>query len=373
METDLPLDPAYFLAHHWQREPLLIRGAIPGFAPPLSADELAGLALEDTVESRIVTEHNGNWQLRHGPFAEVDFSRDPPWTLLVQAVDQYLPDVAALRRLVDFIPDWRGDDIMVSYATDGGSVGPHYDHYDVFLLQGDGERLWRLGQRCSEDSALLPGTDLRILEHFDCEREYLLGPGDMLYVPPGVAHWGIARGECTTFSIGYRAPRRQDMLARLADQALEQAPREHFLSDAGREAATRPGEISAADLARARDQAQALLRETTSARWFGELVTEQRYPAEPGTVEPDDIADVIRGAQRLVREPGARIAWCEAGDTLLVFANGASHSTPLAHGNALQGLCERGLLVLEQTAAEDRHLKQLIHFLLETGSTYIDD
>ena len=159
----LQLDREAFLARYWQREPLLIREAIPAFKPPLDAAELAGLALEAGVESRLIEYRDQQWLLQHGPFTEADFNRDAPWTLLVQAVDHYVDEVAGLRRLVDFLPQWLMDDVMVSYAVDGGSVGPHYDNYDVFLLQGEGRRHWRVGQACDSRSALLPHRELRIL------------------------------------------------------------------------------------------------------------------------------------------------------------------------------------------------------------------
>jgi 50S ribosomal protein L16 3-hydroxylase len=219
---ELDLGRELFLAQYWQRKPLLIRKAIPGFKPPVSSDELAGLALEQSVESRLIERSGNIWQVQHGPFIEADFVRQESWTLLVQAVDHYIPGVAALRRLIDFIPQWRVDDVMVSYATDGGSVGPHFDNYDVFLLQGEGERLWQLGSYCDESSPLLPHEELRILSSFESSEEHLLQQGDILYVPPGYAHWGIARGECTTFSIGFRAPRITDMVSRWVDQLLSQ-------------------------------------------------------------------------------------------------------------------------------------------------------
>ena len=155
-EQELNLDREDFLARYWQNKPLLIRGAIKNFKPPLSSHALAGLALEDDIESRLVEYRDKQWQLHHGPFRNADFHRDNPWTLLVQAVDHFIPEVAALRKLVDFLPQWRVDDVMVSYAVDGGSVGPHYDNYDVFLLQGEGQRLWKLGQFCDGSTALLP-------------------------------------------------------------------------------------------------------------------------------------------------------------------------------------------------------------------------
>ena len=183
-DWELNVDRESFLAQYWQRKPLLMRAAIDNFKPPLSSHKMAGLALEEQVESRIIEQRGADWLLHHGPFSSRDFQRNDPWTLLVQAVDHYIPEVAELRKLVDFIPSWRVDDVMASYAVDGGSVGPHYDNYDVFLLQGEGERLWKLGQFCDESSALLPHDELRILSLFECQHEYLLRPGDMLYVPP---------------------------------------------------------------------------------------------------------------------------------------------------------------------------------------------
>ncbi|MFT5333218.1 MAG: 50S ribosomal protein L16 3-hydroxylase, partial [Halioglobus sp.] len=174
LQWRLNLDRENFLANYWQRTPLLIPKAIPQFESLIDANELAGLALEEDVESRIVEFHNDNWQLHQGPFTEKSFDRDKPWTLLVQAVDHYVEEVAQLLKLVDFIPHWRIDDIMISYAVDGGSVGPHYDNYDVFLLQALGQREWRLGQRCDEHTALKAGTDLRIVEDFQCESQQLL-------------------------------------------------------------------------------------------------------------------------------------------------------------------------------------------------------
>ena len=154
--SQLALDRDRFLAEYWQRKPLFIPAALPDFAPPISPDELAGLAMEADIESRIIDHVEGQWHLQQGPFAANDFQRNSAWTLLVQAVDHYLPEVAALRQPIDFLPQWRVDDVMVSYAVDGGSVGPHFDNYDVFLLQGVGQRLWRLGQLCDDSTALLP-------------------------------------------------------------------------------------------------------------------------------------------------------------------------------------------------------------------------
>lgn len=206
------LTPAEFLAEYWQKKPLLIKNAIAGFNGLLSPDELAGLACEDEVQSRIVRQKNGEWSMKPGPFDEHDFSKLPnkDWTLLVQSVNHFLPEACELLQQFDFIPHARLDDLMVSYAPDGGGVGPHFDSYDVFLLQGQGKRLWRISEQ--SDLSLVEGAPLRILQNFNTEQEWLLEAGDMLYLPPQIAHWGTAVGDdCMTYSIGFRAPKHQEL------------------------------------------------------------------------------------------------------------------------------------------------------------------
>ncbi|MBA6412328.1 cupin domain-containing protein [Parahaliea sp. F7430] len=375
-DLQLNIDVEDFLSHYWQRKPLLIRAADTDFVPPLSADELGGLALEEEIESRLVRQQGEDWLVEHGPFQVEDFQRSGPWTLLVQAVDELIPEVAELRQLVNFLPNWRGDDVMVSYATDGGSVGPHFDHYDVFLLQGEGQRLWRLGQQCDEHTPLLEGQSLRILQDFQCQEEYLLNPGDILYVPPGLAHWGIAQGECTTFSIGFRAPAYQDLLARRVDQALENLPAERFFGDPGREAANLPGELSEGDIQRALEQVCELIMRPERADWLGELVTETRYMQEPEPFEQSDVEAVVNGECPLYRELSARIAWREDNGELSVYANGATLVTELQYREAIIELCQNAQLdcsAMQSAQSDSASLAELIHFLLETGSCYVDD
>jgi len=190
------LTPERFLAEYWQKRPLLVRQAIPGFKSPLSADELAGLACEPEVESRLILEKGGSrpWQLEHGPFEEERFATLPEshWTLLVQRVNHWVPAVADLLDHFAFLPSWRLDDIMISYAADQGSVGPHTDQYDVFLLQGAGRRRWQIDASVTDESPLLDHPDLRILAQFHATDEWVLEPGDLLYLPPGLAHYGVA-------------------------------------------------------------------------------------------------------------------------------------------------------------------------------------
>lgn len=209
------LTPTQFLAEYWQKKPLLIKNAIPDFTGLLSPEDLAGLACEDEVQSRIVLQKGDKWTLKNGPFDERAFSKLPEkdWTLLVQSVNHYLPEATALLQQFDFIPHARLDDLMVSYAPDGGGVGPHFDSYDVFLLQGQGKRRWRISEQ--GDLSLVDGAPLRILKNFETKQEWLLEAGDMLYLPPQLAHWGIAVSDgtqdCMTYSIGFRAPKHQEL------------------------------------------------------------------------------------------------------------------------------------------------------------------
>lgn len=203
------ITPARFLREYWHKKPLLIRSAIPGFKPLLKLDALARLAKRNHVESRLITRSDGQWDLQHGPLEQLPPREQREWTMLVQGVNLYHADADALLRQFRFVPDARLDDLMISYATDGGGVGPHFDSYDVFLLQASGRRRWRIGAQ--EDLSLVEGLPLKILDNFKPQEEFVLEPGDMLYLPPHYAHDGIAEGECMTYSIGFRSPSYQEL------------------------------------------------------------------------------------------------------------------------------------------------------------------
>ena len=226
MNPRLPLDllgglsPAGFMRRHWQRQPLLIRQAIPGIRPALTIPAVRKLARRDDVESRLIWREDGQWQMEPGPFARLPKASEREWTLLVQGLEQHDDWAAALMQRFRFIPDARLDDIMVSVATDGGGVGPHFDSYDVFLLQAVGTRRWRISQQ--DDLTLAPGLPLKILRNFQPEQEYVLEPGDMLYLPPHVAHDGVAQGDCMTISIGFRSPDRATLARGMLEAAAEQ-------------------------------------------------------------------------------------------------------------------------------------------------------
>jgi 50S ribosomal protein L16 3-hydroxylase len=211
---------AQFMRTYWQRKPLLIRQAIPGFKPPLDIPALKRMARRDDVASRLIWREDGHWQMEQGPFARLPKASEPDWTLLVQSVDLHSDAAAELMHRFRFVPDARLDDVMISIATDGGGVGPHFDSYDVFLLQAVGRREWRIGRQ--RDLSLQPDLPLKILRHFEPEQSYVLEPGDMLYLPPQVAHDGVAQGDCMTISIGFRAPDQATLARGMLEAAAEQ-------------------------------------------------------------------------------------------------------------------------------------------------------
>jgi 50S ribosomal protein L16 3-hydroxylase len=274
-----------FLKEYWQKKPLLIRQAYPNFEPLIPADELAGMSLEEEVESRIIMENGPDspWQLLSGPFQEDTFGNLPKdkWTLLIQGVDQWVPEAADLLQDFNFIPNWRIDDLMISFATDGGSVGPHYDQYDVFLLQAEGQREWRIGQMCSEHDDFLKETKLRILSQFEETDRWTLEPGDMLYLPPRLAHYGISQGNCQTYSIGFRAPSQSELMHSLVDQIDASSNEDQRYGDPDLELQENCGEISDAALQQVRDfMTQALADPVLLSDAIGKLMTEPKYSQE---------------------------------------------------------------------------------------------
>ena len=225
----LPLTPAAFLRDYWQKKPLFMPGAASGLDEP-DADTLAGLALEENVEARIIRGTAGsNWELKQGPFEETVFAEvgERDWTLLVQSVDHYLTDVSLLLDSFAFLPNWRLEDIMMSYAAKGGGVGPHFDRYDVFLIQAAGSRRWQIGDVCDEKTPKLPHPDLKLVADMPVREEFVANPGDVLYLPPGVAHHGVAEdSDCITWSVGFRAPDYQMLMAEIAGECLADADSE---------------------------------------------------------------------------------------------------------------------------------------------------
>ncbi|AYF86947.1 cupin domain-containing protein [Pseudomonas sp. JS3066] len=388
MNPDIPLQllggltAREFLRDYWQQKPLLIRQAIPGFESPISPDELAGLSLEEEVESRLVLEHGERpWELRRGPFAEDTYQKLPErdWTLLVQAVDQFVPEVAELLEHFRFLPSWRIDDVMISYAAPGGGVGPHFDNYDVFLLQGHGRRNWKIGQMCDAESALLPHADLRILADFQQSEEWVLEPGDMLYLPPRLAHFGIAEDDCMTYSVGFRAPSAAEVLTHFTDFLAQFMPDEERYSDAGAAPTSDPHEIQRDAL----DRLKSLLNEHMSDErllltWFGQFMTEPRYPelVAGAEVEEEDFLSAIEDGAVLIRNPSARLAWSEVDVGLVLFASGQSRLLPGSLRELLKLICAAEALHLEnlgQWLADDEGRKLLLELVKQGSLEFADE
>jgi 50S ribosomal protein L16 3-hydroxylase len=329
------LSRAQFLERHWQRSPLFLPGALPGFRSPLSPDELAGLACEESVESRLVQGHVGaGFRLTRGPFEEKAFARLPKrnWTLLVQDVDKHVPDVARLLEPFRFLPDWRVDDIMVSYAAPGGSVGPHTDQYDVFLLQVQGKRRWQLSE--SFDPELRKDSELRVLERFEPERELIAEPGDILYLPPNVAHFGVAIDEAMTFSIGFRAPDQRELLVALAQELVESSASGPRFGDAGRAATPHPEALDPADLARLRELTRAGLAQSDAQLdgFLGRYLTRAKshLVVAGDACDADEVGARLARGEALQRRHGSRWATLESGPELLIFTEG--HECRLSQG-----------------------------------------
>lgn len=291
------LTPAEFMQRHWQRKPLLIRGAIKDFRPPVSMADVKRLSKDDDVESRLVWRENERWQMEQGPFARLPPAREAGWSLLVQGVNLHDDDTADLLQQFRFVPDARLDDVMISIATDGGGVGPHFDSYDVFLLQGVGKRRWRIGRQ--KDLSLDPDAPLKILSHFEPTEEFVLEPGDMLYLPPSYAHDGVAEGDCMTLSIGFRSPSKAELARGMLEAAADSlsvvtpsALRGHY-KDPGQAAVEHPGALPEALVDCAVEAVAAIkLDATLAARFLGCWLTEPKANVVFDTVDIDALPDL---------------------------------------------------------------------------------
>ena len=351
-----------FLAEYWQQKPLLIRQAFPSFTSPVTPEELAGFALEEGIESRLVLEQPtanpllSHWQVEQGPLPETRFAQLPEshWTLLVQAVDQLVPDVGNLLDRFRFISNWRLDDVMVSYAADQGGVGPHFDYYDVFLLQAQGKRRWRLGQRCDSHSTLRNDTAMKILTQFDQQEDYLLEPGDMLYIPPNLAHWGTAEGACMTYSMGFRAPSHSELLLDLSEEVASHLTSDQRYSDSGLTQAAHPGAISPDAVERVRKIVSELMADPTHiAQWLASYGTRARRSV-PELDEPG-LPDATSASVALSLKHRIRSAYVVTkGDAALLYLDGSSSPCSLALAQALSGY--QTFRREEFTEATDREL-----------------
>jgi 50S ribosomal protein L16 3-hydroxylase len=338
LDNDDSVDLPTFLSEYWQKKPLLLKNALPGFVDFLSPEELAGLACEESVESRIVFNNSGTWDMKNGPFSEREFTFLPEqdWTLLVQSVDHWVPEIKSLLKEAAFIPSWRLDDVMVSYAAQGGGVGPHFDYYDVFLVQGQGSRRWQLGKTCNSNTTLNTESGLKILEDFSPEQSFDLSTGDVLYIPAGMSHCGTAVESGLCYSIGFRAPDVAELLSAYSHLASDTLPGDLRYRDPVVEANAKPGEISASTLQQVKNLMQhALDNEELLLQSFGCLMTEPRLPELLETPEtelaPEQMIVKLQKGMQLVCNPATRLACHHGGDGLYVFVNGECLVLPADH------------------------------------------
>lgn len=370
-----------FLNDHWQKRPLLIRNPWDQWRNPVEPDELAGLACEEAVESRLINKGADDLKMESGPLPEVRFGElgSSPWTLLVQAVDHHAPEVAELIEPFRFIPNWRIDDVMVSYATDGGGVGPHYDQYDVFLIQGLGRRRWRVGPRCDSATPLLPHEDLRLIADFEATDEWILEPGDILYVPPCYAHDGVAVGnDCMTYSIGFRAPSRAELIESWCRHQADGLADEDRYTDAALPTQANPGEITAPALDRLHAMAmEALSDRDAFARWFGLHSSLPKYadtdwrPEEP--IDQEEVHALLTQGLSLRRNPASRLSFIRQRDDVLLFVDGECFECSGETAALAEQLSASPTLPTDTQFAASQPVVALIKTLIDRGSLAFED
>lgn len=374
MDIDQPiallggLSPARFMRRHWQKKPLLVRQAWPGVVPPLSRSALFDLAGEQGVESRLLTQDQHGWRLRHGPFARRALPplKQPNWTLLLQGLDLHIQAAHAMLQPFRFLPEALLDDLMISYASDGGGVGPHLDSYDVFLLQVQGQRRWRIGPVA--DRSLVPGLPVRILANFQPTEEWLLAPGDMLYLPPLWGHDGVAEGECMTCSIGFRAATAthlaQELLHQIADElepteaSASGRGAEPIYRDARQPATAEPGRLPSSLRQFALVALQRALRDPTSLdRALGVLMTEPKPQVwfDPGA--PLRAGSVVRLDRR------SRMAY----DDRHVFINGEAFVASGRDARVMRRLADQRQLTASEWATLGSDARALLADWAEAG------
>ena len=373
-------DPDAFLRDHWQKTPLLIRNPWVAWSNPLDPDELAGLACEEGVESRLITLRRADWTVEQGPLPEDRFGAlgKSPYTLLVQAVDHPVPDVAAQLAPFRFIPNWRIDDVMVSYASDGGGVGPHFDQYDVFLIQGLGTRRWQVGALCDDATELRAHDDLRLLAHFEPVHDWLLEPGDILYVPPRIAHNGVAMGDdCMTYSVGFRAPARSELIAHWCDHILDQLDDEDRYADPGLGRQDNPGEIRPEALAALHAMVTEKLSDPAAfARWFGRYTSAPKYgDADRAPAEAPSSADLeaaIRLGTALCRDPASRFAFTRQAHGITLFVDGAAIDCVGDSATLAERMCARDRVVIGPEGGVSQEAIALLVRLVGNGSLSLE-
>lgn len=363
-----------FLSEYWQKKPLLVRNALPEIAEILVPDDVMELALDENVTARLIKQKDkdpNQWTVKNSPLIKGDFQKMPKlWTLLIQAIDHYSFDLAELWKKFPFIPQWRRDDIMVSYAPKGGSVGKHFDFYDVFLVQGFGHRRWQLGQMCDADSAFIEGQPLKLLPEMDIHFDEALAPGDLLYVPPGLSHYGVAEDDCLTYSFGFRMPNVPDMMDRVCDKFSENLELKNPLIDIIRDQVSRAGEVTENELTYLKAE---IFKQLQNSMVLDDaimsLMSESKYPEnipETEALGTGDLEDVLEQGYLIQLEPASRLLYSDQDEQVLFWANGEGICISEAFTPLLQQIADGQSVELNLDLADDEILEDIVMLLNES-------
>ncbi|EIM39158.1 MULTISPECIES: cupin domain-containing protein [Acinetobacter] len=363
-----------FLAEYWQKKPLLVRNAMPEIAGLLEPDDVMELALDENVTARLIKQKDrdpNQWSVKSSPLLKADFQKMPKlWTLLVQAVDHYSFDLSELWKKFPFIPQWRRDDIMVSYAPQGGSVGKHFDFYDVFLVQGYGHRRWQLGQMCNAETELVPGQPLKLLPEMDVNFDEVLAPGDLLYVPPGLSHYGVAEDDCLTFSFGFRMPNVSDMMDRVGDKFAENEVLRNPLTDIIRDQISAAGEVTTNELEYLKSKIMEQLHNSNVLEdAIMSLMSEPKYPEnipEAEEIGTGDLEEALDQGYSIMLEPASRLLYTEEDDEILFWGNGEGLCVSEAFAEKLKLIANGESVMLNLDFADEDMLEDLADLLNES-------
>lgn len=363
-----------FLTEYWQKKPLLVRNALPEIKNLLEPADVMELALDENINARLIKQKDkdpNHWSVKSSPLMKADFQKMPKlWTLLIQAVDHYSFDLAELWKKFPFIPQWRRDDIMVSYASKGGSVGKHFDFYDVFLVQGHGHRRWQLGQMCDADSEIVAGQPLKLLPEIQIHFDEILAPGDLLYVPPGLAHYGVAEDDCLTYSFGFRMPNVAEMMDRVSDKFAVDQLLKNPLTDILREKMTSVGQISQSELEYLKTKLLAQLQNPTVLEdAIMSLMSESKYPEnipEAEAIGSGDLEQALDQGYSLMLEPASRLLYTEVESKLLFWANGEGICISDDFAPLLKQLADGNLILLDEKLARPEMLEDIVNLLNES-------
>lgn len=363
-----------FLAEYWQKKPLLVRNGLPEIVGLLEPQDVQELALEEHASARLIRQKDKNpneWHVKSSPLTKGDFQKLPKlWSILVQAVDHYSFDLSELWKKFPFIPQWRRDDIMVSYAPKGGSVGKHFDFYDVFLVQGHGHRRWQLGQMCDANTVFVPNQPLKLLPEIDVQFDEILAPGDLLYVPPGMAHYGVAEDDCLTFSFGFRMPNVAGMMERISDQFSANTLLQNPVVDIARKQISQIGEINASELSHLKDLVLAQLQDSAALdAAIMSYMSEPKYPdniPEADEIEADDLKEILHEGYEVLLEPASRLLYTEKNGTLNFWGNGEALFIAESFEQKLKAIANGESLAFDSQFNNDEMLENVAHLLNES-------